>query len=791
MAFLSSMISFFRNPKPHHIFIFLTLLINPEIWLGPYQPIRFHDMFDSWLIALKTSFQNLLASGFPAWDPLSLCGNHALAQPFHPLHLFSILSGLFPLWLVYSIWNLCLFFIAGYGMYLYLHRILHIQSRTSLIGATFFFILSVWTNHSQVLNYAFPLFLYLFDTKMERPVSFGWKSLMLLFSILICAPFPLTFPHFPLFHLILILTLVKQERRKRYIIGYCLLWAGYILIHSPIIYALVSEAPTSHRSDYYSVHSYFYMSFLKMSKMMFTGLSLFHLIPLLFAGASIFLISHKKILIWWIYFILFFLVLVFFNSSAPDTLLKDFTLLKQFQWARLFYCTHFFIISILATYGLRYFKILSREKKNSLSYFTKTNFKLPLFILLVFILCLTLFTWHQNYLANYQAPIVRNAKLSTYIWLALMTSFIILSLFNNKLYNFIKRYSLVIICFLLLFFSIYEKYIYILSFEKEGSYNKFNQQEIQSLILSENSSSIYRAVSYCRRNTINECMSPSLITYHGLQIPTGYQTVYPLRYKQLWSKMLNPNYSNPACTKLFNKILSWGNRTLLPSCFETDFSSMNFNLLSLFNVKYILTTEPYEIKSDNKNIQLFISPSESQKRKNKIIKKLTKLSPPTPMWIYKNTLTLPRSFIVSNWEIFENKQSLLHRLEHKNTNEHLMSAVLFKSDLNNIHLPKPSKKLIWTSDIETYKPNFIKLNVSSSSEGILILTDTFHKNWRASLSNKPLETFPVNYIFRGVLIPKGNFQIEFKYQDGKLFFSYLLFFFGVFIFFLFHKLVRN
>ena len=148
---------------PVWVYLLFSLIANGEFLLGPHRLIPLHDVFDAWYIALKTNFQNLISSGgLVQWDPYSLGGNHALMRGFHPFNPFSLLSGFIPLWGVYSLWGFLMNFTAGYGMHLYLSRILKLTPASSYVGALLFLVASLSFPQSEVFNYAFPLFLVLF-----------------------------------------------------------------------------------------------------------------------------------------------------------------------------------------------------------------------------------------------------------------------------------------------------------------------------------------------------------------------------------------------------------------------------------------------------------------------------------------------------------------------------------------------------------------------------------------------------------------------------------------------------
>jgi uncharacterized membrane protein YfhO len=49
----------------------------------------------------------------------------------------------------------------------------------------------------------------------------------------------------------------------------------------------------------------------------------------------------------------------------------------------------------------------------------------------------------------------------------------------------------------------------------------------------------------------------------------------------------------------------------------------------------------------------------------------------------------------------------------------------------------------------------------------LMLTDTNYPGWRAFVNGQPAPIVSANYLFRGVIVPKGTSRVEFVYQPGS------------------------
>ncbi len=46
--------------------------------------------------------------------------------------------------------------------------------------------------------------------------------------------------------------------------------------------------------------------------------------------------------------------------------------------------------------------------------------------------------------------------------------------------------------------------------------------------------------------------------------------------------------------------------------------------------------------------------------------------------------------------------------------------------------------------------------------GVLVLTDAYYPLWKGQLDGKPTRVYPVNHLFRGLLLPAGEHDVVFK-----------------------------
>ncbi len=71
--------------------------------------------------------------------------------------------------------------------------------------------------------------------------------------------------------------------------------------------------------------------------------------------------------------------------------------------------------------------------------------------------------------------------------------------------------------------------------------------------------------------------------------------------------------------------------------------------------------------------------------------------------------------------------------------------------------------------LEERSPERLAVHVEVPQAGIVVLSDSFARGWRASLDGVPCEILRVNGIFRGVAVPAGVHDIVFTYRPASLY----------------------
>ena len=72
-----------------------------------------------------------------------------------------------------------------------------------------------------------------------------------------------------------------------------------------------------------------------------------------------------------------------------------------------------------------------------------------------------------------------------------------------------------------------------------------------------------------------------------------------------------------------------------------------------------------------------------------------------------------------------------------------------------------------TISLLDYKPNYLKYDSKSISDGIAVFSEIYYeKGWNAYIDGVLYPHFRVNYVLRGMKIPRGNHIVEFKFEPS-------------------------
>ena len=130
--------------------------------------------------------------------------------------------------------------------------------------------------------------------------------------------------------------------------------------------------------------------------------------------------------------------------------------------------------------------------------------------------------------------------------------------------------------------------------------------------------------------------------------------------------------------------------------------------------------------------------------------------------LYQNPDTYGNAWAVDSLALIDNYDNLLNQMKDANLSE--VGFVLDKS------LPIETSRNYNSSDlikIEKIKnsSSHISYNIESLSEQLIVFSEIYYPSgWQVYLNGEKTNYFDINYLLRGMIVPKGNHLIEFNFS---------------------------
>jgi hypothetical protein len=197
----------------------------------------------------------------------------------------------------------------------------------------------------------------------------------------------------------------------------------------------------------------------------------------------------------------------------------------------------------------------------------------------------------------------------------------------------------------------------------------------------------------------------------------------------------------------------------------------NMNMMALFSTKWLLVSQNWR----------------EQHPAGKIPKDLLQVYADEHYQIYEFPQTVPRSYVSSNIVGLPDDQ-ILKFLSQKSFDPYSHVAV----DEGFFRQRSAEVEAIQSATIVVYEPENVVIELPRiEREGLLVLTDNYDRNWRATVDGKKAEVVPVNYLFRGVKVSPGDREVNFYYYPVYFYWGAAIGFFAIVLIALFHLLIRR
>lgn len=129
--------------------------------------------------------------------------------------------------------------------------------------------------------------------------------------------------------------------------------------------------------------------------------------------------------------------------------------------------------------------------------------------------------------------------------------------------------------------------------------------------------------------------------------------------------------------------------------------------------------------------------------------------------VTKRSTALPRVYLVDTVIVEPDSEKILSLLFSPEVDIH--NTAFVEESVERIHASS-MKIATGSATIDSYIVNSIHLNVNTSENSFLVLSDNYYSGWKARVDGVETKVYRTNYTFRGVEIPKGAHTVEFYYD---------------------------
>lgn len=107
----------------------------------------------------------------------------------------------------------------------------------------------------------------------------------------------------------------------------------------------------------------------------------------------------------------------------------------------------------------------------------------------------------------------------------------------------------------------------------------------------------------------------------------------------------------------------------------------------------------------------------------------------------------------------DEEMKVLGKIDTKN------AATVSNAEEVKLALPaRFAKDSLATLKLEEHLPNAIKYTSNNTQDGFAVFSENFYNGWKATIDGKEVDIHRVDYVLRGLAIPKGKHTIEFTFE---------------------------
>lgn len=133
--------------------------------------------------------------------------------------------------------------------------------------------------------------------------------------------------------------------------------------------------------------------------------------------------------------------------------------------------------------------------------------------------------------------------------------------------------------------------------------------------------------------------------------------------------------------------------------------------------------------------------------------------------VLTNQFACGNAWFVNQLKIVPNADSEVVAVRNFNPRRTAIVDQIFQKELGEI---KPRFDSTASISLVSYAPNDLKYQSNASSEQLAVFSEIYYdKGWNAYLDGKPVPHFRADFVLRGMKVPAGKHEIEFKFEPAS------------------------
>lgn len=232
----------------------------------------------------------------------------------------------------------------------------------------------------------------------------------------------------------------------------------------------------------------------------------------------------------------------------------------------------------------------------------------------------------------------------------------------------------------------------------------------------------------------NKVIPMNMLMAYGIETPEGYDAVYGKNISKLISA-INDNSQNTKTSGRYGSI-----------------DRLDSRILDLVNTKYFLALKTLKDGSVGVNGN---TPALYDSNKFK------KVFEDKSVVVYENLNSLPRAFMVYDWEKDTGDDQTLSKI--LNVNFPLGEKIIVNSDItknSNLDNIKGNYSIKYLD----YKSQGSEIDVKTNKAGMLFVSDSYFPGWNVYIDGEKSQIIKADFAFRAVYVAQGDHRIVFSYE---------------------------